>query len=281
MFWGEMMAEPLYATPVDPTRPNRLKRMRKLAELMGYGGLLDWQSQGLVLLTEEDREKALRLLLDGNKGLVRPAEPDPVEALRLLQAERPELKALRIPFYKTVVISVPRQLGKTEIVAWLPVLERLVWWDRPQTVLWNAQSLTDALSMFTSKILPRLEDSPLWELAGFASTLRSLNNPTLRAVKTGSVLRVVSSGKASGHGQTAQLVVFDEAWDMADDSREGGVAAGDAHPAGFAVGDRVNGGGRFELVSAGEGRSRSGVGYGRQMRNGEDGVPGVRGAGGR
>ena len=175
-------APPLYATPLTPGRPNRLPRMRRIGKRLGYPGLLDWQEHALGLITEE--------------------------------------RAPFLPAYRYITCTTPRQVGKSEVVAWFTALERMIAWPSPQVILWQAQSLQDAAMMFRTKILPPLQQSGIWEEEGFHGSLRGLNQLTLESHSTGSFLQIVSSAKASGHGLSVDLNIFDEAWDATDDSRE-------------------------------------------------------------
>ena len=174
---------PRYTTPLNPARPNLLEPIVALAKVLGIK-LLPWQKHVIALLTEMDD--------DGN------------------------------PYYRFALVTVPRQSGKTEIVAWLLAFYRMLLWPRqPQHVLWRAQSLVDTSHVFLTKILPRIKADPdfyqecKWKLA-----MGSLSNPRMTLGATDSTLRLVSSGKGSGHGSTTGLVIVDEAWTEADASSE-------------------------------------------------------------
>ena len=173
---------PLYATARNPARPNRMREIRVLAELMGIE-LIPAQEYILSVATEVHD--------DGT------------------------------PYYQFIVVSVPRQTGKTEIIGGLMVVDRMLNWLTPQFVVLSAQNLVDSRDVIRSKLVPRLKRSrDLWLAAGFTPVLGALGTAHVRAETTGSTLRLVSSGKSAGHGTTLHLVVVDEAWSERDASRE-------------------------------------------------------------
>ena len=173
---------PRFSTPVTPGRPNRLPKMRLLAKRLGYERLGAHQEHALTIITE--------------------MRPDGT------------------PWYNRICITTPRQVGKSEVIAWLPCCERLVDYPVSTTTLWNAQAIAEAQSMFLAKIMPRFEQSELWEAAKMRSAMRALSGPNMRSELTGSSFRIVSTGKSSGHGQSPAMVVWDEAWSEQDDTRE-------------------------------------------------------------
>ena len=174
---------PLYATPRNPDRVSRIDTLVQLAGLLDIK-LLDWQYDFLDGFTE----------IDPSSGY---------------------------PYYKTGILTVPRQQGKSEIIGGLMMLDRMLNWPtKPQHVLWNAQSLADTVAMFQAKIQPRLEgNQEFFRAAGFNLTLGQLGFARIRC-GNGSSVRLVSSGKSAGHGFTAGLVVVDEAWAEVNSERE-------------------------------------------------------------
>lgn len=107
--------------------------------------------------------------------------------------------------YRTVVISVPRQAGKTTLVTpvvchrCLTGLDRLVWM--------TAQTRQDARDAFmgSAKVLMR---SPL----ASRLTLRRSNGSEELSFPTGSSYRIFAPVEDALHGKTNHLVVIDEAW---------------------------------------------------------------------
>lgn len=177
---------PLYATPLNPNRPNRLPVLRGIAEALGYE-LIPWQEHNLAVMSEVHHDGC--------------------------------------PYYRFGLTTVPRQTGKTEVCAWCQAIDRMCYWPRlPQHIIWRAQSLSDTLDVFNTKMLPRLMDSPLWKWGDWQLRMRGLSNPRMICRRTGSTLRVVSTGKSSGHGGTVGQVITDEAWAESDMSAEQALA---------------------------------------------------------
>jgi phage terminase large subunit-like protein len=108
--------------------------------------------------------------------------------------------------YRDVAVSVPRQSGKSTLV-----LARIAWQlaERPGSmILYAAQSRVAARQKMLNAWWPRLAASPLGpELKLF----RGFGSETI-AHSNGSVLQLLSANEASGHGETTDLVIVDEAW---------------------------------------------------------------------
>ena len=172
-----------WATPRNPNRLSRIDEYVHLAGIMGYE-LLDWQYDFLEVFSE--------VHTDGT------------------------------PYYRTGVLLVPRQQGKTEVVGGLVAVHRVLYWDpQPQHVIWSAQSLVDAVAVFEDKIRDRLtRDVRFAKAAGWRFTLGNLGSARVRSDTKGSSIRLVSSGKSAGHGSSPGLVIVDEAWSEQNTSRE-------------------------------------------------------------
>ena len=177
---------PAYATPRNEKRPNRLDQIEFLAYTLGLYPLLPWQKQVVEVITEQVYDPACGRL---------------------------------VPYYKEVVISVPRQCGKTLLMLLL-VLDRFIFYPDGQDVLWAAQNLSDAgEGVFDRKFRKLLEPTAWWYEYQFRMTA-ALSKITLKSQLTNSYCRVISSGRASGEGSTNNMIVFDEAHAFADDARE-------------------------------------------------------------
>ncbi|MFD2674995.1 terminase large subunit domain-containing protein [Gulosibacter bifidus] len=113
--------------------------------------------------------------------------------------------------YDTVLVTVPRQSGKTTLV-W-PLM---LWWaiTRPRaTVFYTAQTGKDARDRFR-------DASKLIESSPFASVTRarwSAGDTGLDVPLNGSVIRTFSPGMAAVHGSTPGLVVLDEIFAFTDE----------------------------------------------------------------
>jgi len=115
------------------------------------------------------------------------------------------------PAYRDVLVSVPRQSGKSSLALAL-IVERLL--RAPdQHVLYAAQNRLAARAKML-RWWPRLAHSPLGDrfklYRGFGAEQIACDN--------GSTWELLSSNETAGHGETTDLVVVDEAW-VHQDSR--------------------------------------------------------------
>ena len=121
-----------------------------------------------------------------------------------------------LPAFREVVITIPRQSGKTSLVlAW--EVQRALGWGRAQRVAYTAQTGWDARKKLIDDQAPVL--------------LASLLAPTVRQVirgagnegvvfENGSRIDVMASTDTAGHGRTVDLGVIDEAFSDTDPRRE-------------------------------------------------------------
>lgn len=171
---------PRWATPRDLSRPTFGPRIARVAELLGRP-LLPWQR----LVAEVGGEIAP----DGR------------------------------PVYREIVVSVPRQSGKTTLLfAWL--LDRCLNWGRPQFVAWTAQSGKDARDKLLEELFPLVLASPLERFV--ASSTRAMGAEAMRFAN-GSILRILASAQHSGHSLSLDAAVVDELWADEDWRREQGL----------------------------------------------------------
>lgn len=112
--------------------------------------------------------------------------------------------------YSTVIITLPRQQGKTCLT--IPVMtHRAIAWPK-QTITYAAQTRTAALEKFKDDHEPMLAESiyadryePSW----------STNAEKLR-FDNGSIWGIQATTRSAGHGPTLDLGVLDEGWSQAD-----------------------------------------------------------------
>lgn len=120
------------------------------------------------------------------------------------------------PAYREVIISVPRQNGKTTLLlAW--EIDRALSWGRRQRIIYSAQTGRDAREKLLEDQVPIIEGSP------FSAALLNVvkvNGGEAVIFKGGSRISVVASGESAGHGKTIGLGVIDEAFDDVDNRRE-------------------------------------------------------------
>jgi phage terminase large subunit-like protein len=109
------------------------------------------------------------------------------------------------PAYRDVLVSVPRQSGKSSMALTLMVQRML---SIPGArVLYGSQTRSAAREKLLSSWWPRLAHSP------FADRLRlfRFGAETIQ-VDNGNTLQLLSATESSAHGETTDLVVVDEAW---------------------------------------------------------------------
>lgn len=116
------------------------------------------------------------------------------------------------PAYRDVLVSVPRQSGKSTLalalITWVMV-------TRPGShVLYSAQTRQAARQKMLTSWWPRLAASPY---GADLSLFRGFGNETIEHAN-GSLLQLLSATESAGHGETCDLVVVDEAW-VHQDSR--------------------------------------------------------------
>jgi len=110
------------------------------------------------------------------------------------------------PAYRDVIVSVPRQSGKSTTV-----LALIVWrmTEFPGSrVMYGAQTRTAARLKMLESWWPRLVSSPL---GADLRLFRGFGNETISHAN-GSVLQLLSASESAGHGETVDLAVIDEAW---------------------------------------------------------------------
>ncbi len=120
------------------------------------------------------------------------------------------------PAYREVVVSVPRQCGKSVLV-WLWLVFRCVGWPRPQVLAYTAQTGWDARRKLLQDFEPLLRRSAVGR--GVARLYRS-NAETAVHWRSGSRIEIVASVEDAGHGRVLDGAVIDEAWADSDDRRE-------------------------------------------------------------
>lgn len=120
------------------------------------------------------------------------------------------------PAYRMVIIVMPRQNGKTELL--LPVMShRAMGFDRPQRILYTAQTGGEAVKKWRDVHVVRLDDSP------FRHLYRTRLRDTAEAIiwQNGSMWSPISTTKKTGGtGDTLDLGVIDEAWSRQDNGVE-------------------------------------------------------------
>lgn len=120
------------------------------------------------------------------------------------------------PIYREVIVTVPRQSGKTTLQLGL-TLDRSLMWGRPCRTAYTAQTGLDARQKMVNDWMPMLGRS------AFKATIdRELRGAAETAIefRTGSRVEVLANSEESGHGRTLDLGLIDEAFADDDARRE-------------------------------------------------------------
>lgn len=120
------------------------------------------------------------------------------------------------PAYREVVVTVPRQSGKTTLLL-AAVVDRCVSWSRPCHVAWTGQTGKDARDKWMRDLWPAVKASPL--RAGVQRFTQGMGNEAL-LWRNGSLVALVSTSDKAGHGLTLDAGVMDEIFADRDDRRE-------------------------------------------------------------
>lgn len=119
--------------------------------------------------------------------------------------------------YREVVVTVPRQSGKTGGLIFPVEVDRCAMWGDVQRVIYTAQTGSDARKKLLEDQAPTLEKSPLGKIV--RKIHRAQGNEGI-IFRNGSRISVAASSQESGHGFTVDLGVLDECWRDEDDRRE-------------------------------------------------------------
>jgi len=124
-----------------------------------------------------------------------------------------------IPCYREVVVTVPRQSGKTTLVLAWEVQRAIGWSDRwgPQRVVYSAQTGNDARKKLIEDQVPLIE--PHRKVFGVKRVLKGMGNEAIEFLN-GSRVNLLASSQDSGHGKTLDLGVKDELFADVDDRRD-------------------------------------------------------------
>ena len=170
-----MSSEPKYATRRTPTNPSYGRRIEAMAAYMG-GPLMPWQKQVAAVGMELD-----------------PKRPG----------------AFR---YDTVVVSVPRQSGKSYLLRAI-MADRIMSYNRHEVVM-TAQTGKDAKKRWNQLINSLKADKK----PSYFNVRKSQGTEYLEYLKRGSRLSPFAPTPKSVHGDSLNLITIDEAWAFDADS---------------------------------------------------------------
>jgi phage terminase large subunit-like protein len=124
--------------------------------------------------------------------------------------------------YRTVVVTVPRQSGKTTLIlplhAWRAMAFPAIA-GYAQRILYGAQSGVEALEKWEDEHLPLLNNSRL----SSQYTVRKANGRQGILWKNGSIQGLLAGTEKSGHGKSLDLAIQDEAFALVDGRAEQSV----------------------------------------------------------
>lgn len=115
------------------------------------------------------------------------------------------------PVYRNVVLTVPRQSGKTTLLLSV-LIHRCLAWGQPQNVTYAAQSGVAARAKFMDEHVPLLESSVFADLVD----VRRTSGHESVLWRSGSRHTITAATEKAGHGQTLDLAVIDEAFAYPD-----------------------------------------------------------------
>ena len=170
---------PRWATPRNPARDTHGAEISWVAKQLGWD-LMPWQRAVADVACE----------IDPDTGLL---------------------------FYRTVVLTVPRQQGKTSLT--LPVwFHRAMKWPGVN-VAWTMQTAQDARQKWLVEHVPAIQQSPRLAplLADGADGVRKQNGSEHVRLRNGSMQTLLASKLSSGHGGVVDLGMIDEAMAQPDD----------------------------------------------------------------
>lgn len=121
-----------------------------------------------------------------------------------------------LPAYRELVLTVPRQSGKTTLILAL-MLHRALYYGRPQRIAYTAQTGHDARQKLLDDFVPLIERSPF---AALMDRVYRANGDEAIIFGNGSRIEVLRNSISAGHGRTLDLAIIDEAFADEDDVRE-------------------------------------------------------------
>jgi phage terminase large subunit-like protein len=120
--------------------------------------------------------------------------------------------ATMLPAYREVRLTVPRQSGKTTLIL-AAEIDRCMWWGFGQRCLYAAQDRISSRRKWE-------EQAEFLRKTAFRAAFKSRRQTGLEQLvwpSTGGSIGITASGETSGHGQTLDLGVIDEAFAQRDE----------------------------------------------------------------
>lgn len=168
----DLVCAPRWATPRNFDRPTYGEQAQKFSAALGTP-LMDWQ----------------RYVLDVS------LERDPITDL---------------PAYRNVIVTVPRQSGKTSLILVLFLVRALS--IVRQQIVYTAQDRSEAKKKMVNDWLPLLAET---NFANYFDVTQANGNEAMR-FHNGSLLSLIATTKRAAHGKVTDLGVVDEAFALPD-----------------------------------------------------------------
>jgi phage terminase large subunit-like protein len=128
------------------------------------------------------------------------------------------LPGTRTPAYRELIVTVPRQCGKTTLTLAFEIHRALMWGER-QSIAYTAQTGHDAREKLLNDQVPLL-DAPGTPVREAVRRIHRASGSEGVSFENGSRLFILNSGNDAGHGKVVDLAVIDEAFADVDDRRE-------------------------------------------------------------
>lgn len=127
-----------------------------------------------------------------------------------------EVRSDGLPAYREVVLTVPRQCGKSTLLLAV-MLHRALVYGKNQRIAYTAQTGWDARKKLIDDWAPQIESSPFKPVVK-----RVYRGAGMEAVifQNGSRVEAMASTQTAGHGRTLNAGFIDEAFADVDDRRE-------------------------------------------------------------
>lgn len=121
-----------------------------------------------------------------------------------------------LPAYRDVIVTVPRQSGKTTLILCVMIV-RAIGWDAVQRIAYSAQTGNDARKKLIEDFIPVLKSHQ--RKLNIRRFLQGMGNEAIEFAN-GSRIILLSSAADAGHGKTLDLGIKDELFADTDNRRD-------------------------------------------------------------
>lgn len=124
-----------------------------------------------------------------------------------------------LPAFREIVVTVPRQNGKTTLTLAWEVHRAIAWETQPQRIAYTAQDGKAAREKLINDQAPILLRPRVKAKLSVDRAMRGIGNESITFLN-GSRIFVLTSAEDAGHGKTTDLGIIDESFADIDDRRE-------------------------------------------------------------